>query len=228
MSDNVEFLTARDIISESMRKYHSLSGSHVHSSSLHDKYYTGALKDWKTFEDEVVLFHEGIRWDGYLEILGYNLREEPIGSMKKEHYACGEEISTSGRYVNNGLQPAGGVAKQLGYPTMYGDWKATSQRTTAFKYGLNGFERVRIAKNKTTAKGRGQIDSKGQTDDNKSVLIPDYALIDSDGEPRAIGEAKTPWNHDFLAFWLNRGGSDSELPHLLGKTYKYSIMFPLC
>lgn len=47
---------------------------------------------------------------------------------------------------------------------------------------------------------------------SQSGLVPDYALMmEEDGAPRAVGEAKTPWNHGLRRFWRNL--EEKEIKH---------------
>ena len=73
-----------------------------------------------------------------------------------------------------------GIGKELGFESTFGDWKASS-------------------KSYQTA---GDADDDNRNRKRSTKLIPDYVLMrESDGEPRVVGEGKTPWKHDFQAWW---------------------------
>ncbi|KKZ64222.1 hypothetical protein EMCG_01446 [[Emmonsia] crescens] len=61
-------------------------------------------------------------------------------------------------------------------------------------------------------------------------LIPDYALIvEENGAPRAVGEAKTPWYHDFQALWVDIQNTKKKLVmrRALGQIGNYMIELQL-
>lgn len=98
------------------------------------------------------------------------------------------------------------VSKILALEMVFGDWKATSRNRVDFVPAAEidpPTGKTEISANK----GKGRADVPNSSEDDLGVrtrksLVPDYALmVEANGAPRAVGEAKTPWNHNFIAVW---------------------------
>jgi hypothetical protein len=207
----VRTLTARDVTYQPLMSYKADPKRRVKSSSLHELWFAENLEEWDTFEDEVEKNFANIPWADHSNVLAYDLPEDvsDFHLYAKDHFLCGEEISISGRYVQHALHPMSAVSKELEYEMVFGDWKTTAERDTDF---------VRTIRIDTASKDIVSLTEEEaaveEIDDStfeetpikrrpRKQLIPDYALmVEIDGSPRAVGEVKTPWNHNFKNMWV--------------------------
>lgn len=215
-------LTAKDITSQSLPELSVVGGYHTTSIALHDIYFTGNLELWHSFEQEVISFRSIIEHKWTSTVLGYYPSDSTYHSIfTYEYYRCGEEISVSGRFVSHALQVMSGVAKEVGFTNVFGDWKATGRRNDSSE------EKDRSKMPDTEERVPAPNDKEGgstriteRNSAKKGALIPDYALLSAENcSPRAIGEAKTPWKHKIFQWW---GGFVSDilpLRHSLGMRY---------
>ncbi|DAA72576.1 TPA_exp: Uncharacterized protein A8136_6379 [Trichophyton benhamiae CBS 112371] len=205
----LKLLNAKDVSLQPLTGFESKGERHVKSSSLHNIWFTGEIKQWNSFEDEVLGHFSSVRWDRHQEIIAYGPPDAGVSEFHidaRDHYVCGEELSISGRFVQHALQPMSAVSKILGLEMVFGDWKATSRNRVDFVPAAEvdyPTEKPEILANK----GKGRADAPNLSDDvlgvrTRKSLVPDYALmVEANGTPRAVGEAKTPWNHNFMAVW---------------------------
>ncbi|KAM5443439.1 hypothetical protein MaudCBS49596_008062 [Microsporum audouinii] len=242
----VKPLTAKDVTLQPLIMYCNESGRHVKSSSLHQTWFTGAIKVWDSFEDEVTHTFSKVLWHQYPDTIAYDLPKAGISEFHigaSEHFLCGEEISVSGRWVQHALHPMSAVSKVLEFGMVFGDWKATAKRDDFFQAAgtdSNTGKSVNLGQSENpTNKGKGRavdisdnldVDEDPITSRKKNNLIPDYALmVASDGAPRAVGEAKTHWKQNFLTGWDNFVDNKDGvfMRHLLGQVGNYMIELEL-
>lgn len=194
-----EVLYAEDVVLQPVISCSSIGKRR--SSSLHAIWFVGKLELWDDFEDEVKRNFANIRWENFTAPIAYEVcgkEKSQLPMHRKNHYLCGEESSISGRWVQHVLHPMSVISKVLDYKMVFGDWKATNKRTINFG----------------KAKRAVPLGEKKETDGirKRQYLIPDYALmVEESGAPRAVGEAKTPWNHDFEQLWVDFGESKHKM-----------------
>ncbi|EZF31047.1 hypothetical protein H101_05329 [Trichophyton interdigitale H6] len=203
IKDQVSFLSSlrfsfTDVSLQPLTGFESKGERHVKSSSLHNIWFTGEIKQWDSFEDEVLGHFSSVRWDRYQEIIAYGPPDTGVSEFHidaRDHYVCGEELSISGRFVQHALQPMSAVSKILGLEMVFGDWKATSRNRVDFVPAAEidpPTGKTEISANK----GKGRADVPNSSEDALGVrtrksLVPDYALmVEANGTPRAVGEAK--------------------------------------
>ncbi|PGH19358.1 hypothetical protein AJ80_03998 [Polytolypa hystricis UAMH7299] len=138
-------------------------------------------------------------------ILTCDLAGEEVSELylyARDHFICGEELSISGRWVQYALHPMLAVGKELKYEMVFGDWKATAEHDVDFVQS-------------------------GKYDHESEKIIP--LDEDENGAPRVVGEAKTPWNHDFLALWEDIQTTKKKLlmSRALGQIGNYMIELQL-
>lgn len=64
------------------------------------------------------------------------------------------------------------------------------------------------------------LEETGQKVIKRGTLVPDFSLLSFKScEARAVGEAKTPWNHGIDDWWHDHGKLDNtfDLRHALGR-----------
>ncbi|KAK2758710.1 hypothetical protein FQN54_003400 [Arachnomyces sp. PD_36] len=202
----VKALTAKDVAYQPLIRYYDKGERHVKSSSLHGLWFADDVELWDSFEDEAALAFTTIPWDNHPSILAYGPPEDENVSApalySTEHYICGEELSISGRWVQHALHPMCAVGKGLGFETVFGDWKATSQNKVSFiqtgKVDPTTGRFTSAAENTSSEITSSTPEADQVKKRNRKELILDYALmVEDNGAPRAVGEAKTPWNHGF-------------------------------
>ncbi|PGG95151.1 hypothetical protein AJ79_10225 [Helicocarpus griseus UAMH5409] len=224
----VEGLTAEDVTLRPIIKYCDKTKRHVQSSSFHGLWYVGELEIWTGFENEVRKNFAGIEWKDHPTILAYEPGEDvsKLHLHAGDHFICGEELSISGRWVQHVLHPMSAVGKEPKYNMVFGDWKATAECDVNFvqsgKYDRESGKIIPL--DETVAAGDTMKQRK------RKNLIPDYALmVEENGAPRAVGEAKTPWNHDFQALWIDIQNTNNKLlmRRALGQIGNYMIELQL-
>ncbi|KAJ9347959.1 hypothetical protein C8Q69DRAFT_445199 [Paecilomyces variotii] len=248
---DVTFLDAKDLTMAALPDINFIDNRAAQSSAVHSHLrFCARLVLWETFEHEVrKVFNDVFRnWDeDQSNILSVEMDQQSPNSIVNEHYLCGEELSTSGRYVQNVLHVMTAVGKESGFDLQFGDWyssfdhkgKSSTPSNTAGGTG-KGTEKAR---EKGKAKERERTQNKDDNEKEKvkvkeKRLIPDYALLAKEKawlshtqkEPietfaRALGEAKTPSKtvHDF-SDWVEsaaRTGNDEKLRQLLGQVANY-------
>ncbi|PGH14477.1 hypothetical protein AJ80_05922 [Polytolypa hystricis UAMH7299] len=211
---HVQALTAKDVALQPLTRRCDKPTRHVKSSSFHGLWYVGDLKTWDDFESEVQGNFVGVPWNNYSTILAYALLEsvsEPHVDAE-DHFICGEELSISGRWVQHALQPMSAVGKEPKYGMVFGDWKATSDHQVDFVKDTKPISEEANSDDETAfstvKKDAVSVDSAAEneptTKRKRKVLIPDYALlVEENGAPRAVGEAKTPWNDELDLSWYD-------------------------
>ena len=221
----VKGLTAKDVTHQPLLKYYDKRPRHVKSSSLHGLWFVDNVEGWWDFEDQADSLFARVPWSAHTSILAYDFPDEGASDFHihaADHFICGEELSISGRWVQHALHPMSAVGKELGFTTVFGDWKATAQHSVTFvqsgKVDPTTGEIIALE-----SEVRGQATASMEADfaaadrdpakkRKRKELIPDYALmVEDDGAPRAVGEAKTPWNHNFQNLWLNLIRSEERL-----------------
>jgi hypothetical protein len=152
------------------------------SSSLHKKWYDGPLAKWDLFEKHVYEF--STRIDSLPNTVLSVKPSGPTNSRNhvwKEQYLCGDELSVSGRFVQQVLQPVSTLACELEMPRRFGDFKVCDAPIPS-KVKLPDF--VSVGPDTDIQVSRAYRD------------IP----IESYHKLRLVGEAKTPWAHKLEVF----------------------------
>lgn len=187
-------LTARDIVYDSIPELHRNKRGTI-SSSFHDKWYDGHLSNWDLFEREAYKLSSQIELlprkalsvkPEYLE----DPEDKPQNHVWNEQFLCGDELSISGRFVQQVLHPVTAVARELKMQRRFGDFKVCSAKP-----------------NSGEPKSRSK--SGGEVPDFVAVApVADAPETSGDipieyyHELRLVGEAKTPWMHDLTKFYL--------------------------
>ncbi|EFR00135.1 hypothetical protein MGYG_03141 [Nannizzia gypsea CBS 118893] len=242
----VKLLTAEDVTIQPLIQYYSNFERHVKSNSLHKMWFTGDIEPWSNFENEVSNACSKIPWAKHPDIIAYGPPDAGFSEFHigfRDHYACGEELSIITRWAQHALHPVSAVSKVLGFNLVFGDWKATSKKRIDFVPAVEVDSTIRdLARPKETEtsinKGTGREYVLNESEDVINVrtrrsLVPDYALmVAADGAPRAVGEAKTPWNHDFPQVWrevMDIGGPEPKFlaRQTLGQIGNYMIELEL-
>ncbi|KAK2803493.1 hypothetical protein FQN50_006928 [Emmonsiellopsis sp. PD_5] len=227
----VQALTAKDVTLQPLIGYNDNPIRHVKSSSFHALWYTGDLEAWDDFNSEVQGNFARVSWDNYSTIISYALPKDvsELHVDAGDHFICGEELSISGRWVQHALQPMSAIGKELKYGMVFGDWKATSDRQVGFVKDTQPVSEEADSDEETvfsdSTAGNGPNPNR-----KRKVFIPDYALlVEQNGAPRAVGEAKTPWNHELDVLWHDfvDGKEQFGLRRALGQIGNYMIELEL-
>ncbi|KAK2802117.1 hypothetical protein FQN50_007481 [Emmonsiellopsis sp. PD_5] len=236
---NVKGLTAKDVTRQPLLKYCDKRPRHVKSSSLHGLWFVDSIEEWQDFEDQAASVFAIAPWSAHTSILAYDISGERASDFHihaADYFVCGEELSISGRWVQHALHPMSAVGKELGFTTVFGDWKATAQHGVSFvqsgKVDPTTGEMVDLeSQDGGKAAAPMTADLPGTDRDlpkrqKRKELIPDYVLmVEEDGAVRAVGEAKTPWKHNFEKLWLDLASSEEklEMRRALGQIGNYMI-----
>lgn len=218
-STDVTFLDAKSLTMSALPKLGYIDNRATQSSAIHSHLtFCANMIPWTSFEHEVRSnFNQIFRdWDQKPKvILSVELKQPPANAITNEHYLCGEELSSSGRYVQNVLHVMTAVGKELAIGLQFGDWYASHKYPT------------QSSTSQTTSGATGNQPEKEDNEEKEKRLIPDYALLAEKEDPktnsfaRALGEAKSPSPkaHN-LASWVdlaNQGTQkEGKLRKLLG------------
>ncbi|KAK2757018.1 hypothetical protein FQN54_004987 [Arachnomyces sp. PD_36] len=210
-------LSASDLTRQRLPDCVYETGRHTSTSAIHkDKFYTGSLAAWKNFEHEVRQnFQSANLHTCSLPMIYDDTGLDKDTNLHLEHFRCGEEISISGRFVQNALHVVSAVAKAKKFDLVFGDWKASDTSN-----GIKPMDEVYLA---------GLDENDEAVQHQKSIakkvlasLVPDYCIIDNNDKARVVGEAKVPWVHEFDGWWKSfEDGDDEDIRQALGQIAYY-------
>ncbi|RAL03146.1 uncharacterized protein BO80DRAFT_432935 [Aspergillus ibericus CBS 121593] len=193
--------TARDVTKDAFPYITGDEGPRSSGNSLHGIVFLGELCHWANFQKEVRTVFNEIKWDKE-PVLD---RLKPNDLYHSEHFRCGAEISTSGRYIAHVLNPMSGIATKLGFQLRFGDWHAVKDHLKWMLPDSSDDESADdvTRDDETMGQDDNTGDAEGEDQDRKKPKrsIPDYAIIDESHEARALGEAKHPWR-SFPGRWI--------------------------
>ncbi|KAJ9234816.1 hypothetical protein DTO166G5_4901 [Paecilomyces variotii] len=199
---NVAFFKARDIVMSSFPECLTNEQHHVRSSAIHRLKYARELVHWVDFQEDVRRTFDSISWDDYQRPLDVKFHETTGNEnvLREEHFMSGNELSTNSRYVQHVLHVMSAIAKEIGIGEAQSAESSKAQKSES-------------------------------TEVNKDMdLQPDFALMDSEFVPRAVGEGKTPFSqHQFSRDVSDAidGRDDSLLRNILGQPARYMRAFDL-
>ncbi|KAK2768797.1 hypothetical protein FQN54_000653 [Arachnomyces sp. PD_36] len=223
-------LTAEFLLQQALPQLSVKHKHHTTSKALSDIHFTGSLEPWDSFEEEVLTFCTTIKEEYDIEnILGYTSSKPTTYDMSLEHFRCGEEISVSGRFVNNALHVMSAIGLEVGLTTVFGDWKATGEQGSS-KSQDPGHAKTNEREGEDDEEVVEGIEETKRTTIKKGALVPDFSLFHSEtSEIRAVGEAKTPWHHGLSSWWRDHGklNMTHDLRHALGQIAQYMQRFEL-
>ena len=183
-SPNYTTETARDMTRQRLpnfikAEYHTVFESKSPMS------FTGRLWQWRGFEDQVRETFDAQRWGK--SIISARLAQPDQNDISHEMFHCGDELSLSGRFVQNALHVMTAIGRDLNYKIHFGDYKTVyTQRGESVRLG-----HAKVASHAATQSKDGQ--TKPRSDVEKQ---PDFAALDDNHRARFVGEIKTPWTVD--------------------------------
>lgn len=149
-------------------------------SSLHSIKFVGRLEKWQKFEDEVMRFAWHNDPISPNPIISFRIHPPGEYDLHNELVHCGDELSVSGRFTQNVLNPVTSAARVMNNDTRFGDFKICQ-------------EAHKVLSLTTTSESKEAASDTG----NQGRKIPDFVAVDKkDGKSRFLGEAKTPWSHN--------------------------------
>ncbi|GAD96170.1 predicted protein [Paecilomyces variotii No. 5] len=231
----VTYFDAKDLTEHFLPEIQYEQGRSVTSSAVHGNLkFCGRLAPWLSFERDVhTIFMEVFNtWNPTTSKKLHVVLSHPgENTISNEHYLCGEEISSSGRYVQHVLHVMTAVGYDLGFKLRFGDWYTSYIHKQASSTQKKSGAKPTTSKQKSRAQKEfiaepNPSDAKPNTRNEK--IIPDYALLAEEPEgraayARALGEAKSPYGpHDFQGWIEDTYRSDDEkFRKLLGQVAKY-------
>lgn len=163
---------------------------------------------WLGFEKEVRRNFQvqSQTWDRHSATIAVRRESPHKFDIVNEMFQCGDELSLSGRFVQQVLHVMTAVSRDLNLPIRFGDFKTVYTR-----------DREEKRQKEEKRQGAGQLSQSlsqtGQSDDTpvpsqpgsspgntiKPSKDPDYAATNEDHRVRVVGEIKTPWTQDLEA-----------------------------
>ena len=171
---------------------------HTQKPSLSPYFLEGQYLAWPDFENDVRKNFERQNWGN--SIISVRRALPSQFDIVNEMFQCGDELSLSGRFVQQALHVMTAVGRDLGIPVRFGDFRTvyTPER-----------EKQRIEEERRG--GAGQLSESMSQDvsedmsqpedaENKKARQsqdPDFAAVNDSDRVRFVGEIKTPWTQSF-------------------------------
>jgi hypothetical protein len=150
----------------------------------------GQYLPWSDFENEVRRNFERQKWGNSILSVRRVIPEK--FDLANEIFQCGDELSLSGRFVQQVLHVMTAVGRDLNIPIKFGDFRTvyTQER-----------ENKRLEQEKragTPPASQTMSESENPKDSNLSLRKdPDFAAVNNHDRVRFVGEIKTPWTQNF-------------------------------
>jgi hypothetical protein len=163
---------------------------HTRAASLSPYNFEAQYVPWSGFENEVRKTFETQKWSS--SILSIRRAIPNKFDLVNEMFQCGDELSVSGRFVQQVLHVMTAVGRDLSIPIKFGDFKTvyTPERE---KQGLE--QEIRGGTLQTSQSMSQSEDTPSSK--NRSGEDPDFAAINDKDRVKFVGEIKTPWTQDF-------------------------------
>jgi hypothetical protein len=148
---------------------------------------------WADFENEVRQKFLSMTWGK--SIISVRRAVPDQLDIVNEMFQCGDELSVSGRFVQQVLHVMTAVAKDGNIPIRFGDFRTvyTPERE---KMALAEEKRAGSAQTSQPSQPLSEIED-SQTGENRKGEDPDFAAVDFNNRVRFVGEIKTPWTQNF-------------------------------
>lgn len=165
-------------------------------ASISDHIFSGIFEEWYGFENEVRQKFLSLPWSR--SVLSVQQAKSGPHDLNNEMFLIGDELSFSGRFVQQVLHVMIAVGRDLGIPIRFGDHKTVDPSDSKRENDQLGPESTVIS-----------LESQPDTEDPRptkktSSEDPDYAALDYQERARFVGELKTPWTQDFKSLQKNQ------------------------
>jgi hypothetical protein len=194
MADRFILSNSYQITQEPLPQYNKAQ-NRTKSASLSNFTFSGTYVPWDGFENEVRKNFVAQQWG--TSIISVRQLHPGPNDLQNEMFLVGDELSLSGRFVQQLLHVMTAVGHDLKIPIRFGDYKTVdpTERNT-------GQEVLRRQSAGIPIKPASAIDPNEKTI-SPPTKEPDYVALDDEACARFVGELKTPWTQNFSALSKN-------------------------
>ncbi len=163
---------------------------HTQKPSLSPYYLEAQHLPWPGFENEVRRNFERQNWG--TSIISVRRAFPDQFDIVNEMFQCGDELSLSGRFVQQVLHVTTAIGRDLNIPVRFGDFKTvyTPEREK------QRLEEERRAGTAQLPQPMSQPED-AETKKSRQGEDPDFAAVNNGDRVRFVGEIKTPWTQIF-------------------------------
>jgi hypothetical protein len=198
MTIHIEFINSRQTTKERLSPY-CKANNLKKTTSVSNVSFSGVCVPWDRFENKVRSNFLSQRWGN--SPISFRRVKPGQNDLQEEMFLIGDEISLSGRFVQQVLHVMTAVGCDLNIPIRFGDFNTVNPNE--FNAGM---ERLR-RQSASVPIQPVPVTDKNEDGNDKTILplskLPDYVALDDRDGARFVGELKTPWTQDLSLFSEN-------------------------
>jgi hypothetical protein len=198
MTIHVESIDSRQITKQRLSPYREAKNLRK-TTSVSNVSFSGVCVPWDRFENEVRRNFLLQNWGN--SPISFRLSKPGSNDLQEELFLIGDEISLSGRFVQQVLHVMTAVGCDLNIPIRFGDFNTVNP---------NEFNAVMELLRRQSASVPIQpvpVTDKDDDGNEKTISplrkLPDYVALDDRDGARFVGELKTPWTQNLSLFSEN-------------------------
>jgi hypothetical protein len=198
MTIHVESIDSRQITKQRLSPYREAKNLRK-TTSVSNVSFSGVCVPWDRFENEVRRNFLLQNWGD--SPISFRLSKPGSNDLQEELFLIGDEISLSGRFVQQVLHVMTAVGCDLNIPIRFGDFNTVNP---------NEFNAVMELLRRQSASVPIQpvpVTDKDDDGNEKTISplmkLPDYVALDDRDGARFVGELKTPWTQNLSLFSEN-------------------------
>jgi hypothetical protein len=198
MTIHVESIDSRQITKQRLSPYREAKNLRK-TASVSNVSFSGVCVPWDRFENEVRRNFLLQNWGN--SPISFRLSKPGSNDLQEELFLIGDEISLSGRFVQQVLHVMTAVGCDLNIPIRFGDFNTVNP---------NEFNAVMELLRRQSASVPIQpvpVTDKDDDGNEKTISplrkLPDYVALDDRDGARFVGELKTPWTQNLSLFSEN-------------------------
>lgn len=188
MSENVILSNSYDITQQPLPKL-KFARYQTKRPSISPFTFAGTYVFWDGFENEVRKNFLSQQWGN--SVISVRRIHPGPHDLSNEMFLVGDELSLSGRFVQQVLHVMTAVGHDLKIPIRFGDHKTVDPNERR-----HGNEELGRQSAVVLFQPENGVDG-STTTDQPSSEEPDYAALDDRERARFVGELKTPWTQNF-------------------------------
>jgi hypothetical protein len=189
MADQYILSNSYQITQEPLPDFKKAANS-TKSASLSGFTFSGIHVSWDGFENDVRKNFLKQAWG--TSIISVRQLQPASHDLHNEMFLVGDELSLSGRFVQQVLHVMTAVGHDLRIPIRFGDYKTVDATESQIGKDALRLQSAHIRKEPKPTKAA-----------KESTKEPDYAALDNEAHARFVGELKTPWTQDFSVLSKN-------------------------
>jgi hypothetical protein len=198
MTIRVETIDSHQITTERLSTYCEAINP-KRTTSVSNVGFSGVCVPWDRFENEVRSNFLSQKWGNFP--ISLRLSKPGPNDLQEEMFLVGDEISLSGRFVQQVLHVMTAVGCDLNIPIRFGDFNTINPKE--FKAGMES-----LRHQSASVLIQPVLDTDKDEDGNEKTVsplskLPDYVALDDRDGARFVGELRTPWTQNLSLFSEN-------------------------